>query len=254
MVNPRWSHDRKVAKNYAGIIGVDEAGRGCLAGPVVAGCMILPARFFADGKNRKVTCRINDSKQFDESTREELHHVIKYLIKKKMVFGATGVASVEEIEEHNIVGATCLAMRRAMESASLISDSTWVPCLSDDQDLFDGVTDSGEKWKVMVDGRRMKGLVYQHCGLIKGDTISLAVAMASLLAKVARDRMMKKLCNEFPGYGFSSNKGYGVPVHIEALHKHGPTIHHRPKFLRNLLNESEKEKGRSFEQTQLSLV
>ena len=92
MVNPRWSHDRKVAKNYAGIVGVDEAGRGCLAGPVVAGCVILPAEFFSNGKNRKLTCRINDSKQFNESTREELHQVIQYLINEKKVFGATGMA------------------------------------------------------------------------------------------------------------------------------------------------------------------
>jgi len=253
-VNPRWTHDREVAKNYVGIVGVDEAGRGCLAGPVVAGCVILSAGFFSNGKNRKLTCRINDSKQFNESTREELYQVIQYLIDEKKVFGATGLASVDEIEEYNIVGATCLAMRRAMESASLMSNSTWVPCPHDDQDLFGKATGSVEKWKVLVDGRRMKGLNFRHEGLIKGDSISLAVAMASLLAKVTRDCMMKRLCKEFPGYDFSSNKGYGSPFHIKALQEYGPTNHHRPKFLRNLINQAGQAKGNNLEQTRLSLV
>ena len=122
MPNPRWTYDRKLANGRCGVVGVDEAGRGCLAGPVVAGCVILPTEFFKDPKNRNTVKEINDSKQFHEEKRESLFQRIQQLIESQKIFGATGSASVSEIEEHNIVGATCLAMHRAMELASQRSD------------------------------------------------------------------------------------------------------------------------------------
>ena len=253
MPNPRWTYDRKLAKGRCGVVGVDEAGRGCLAGPVVAGCVILPADFFKDAKNRKTVDEINDSKQFNEEKRESLFQRIQQLIESQKIFGATGSASVSEIEAHNIVGATCLAMQRAMELASQRSDKLWKPVISEGA-LFEDCDHPKNEWAVLVDGKPMKKLSYSHQGLVKGDTLSLAVAMASLLAKVTRDQLMKKLDLEFPDYGFASNKGYGAPVHLQALRNLGPTICHRPRFLRNLLIEEEMESQAEDVQTQLSLI
>ena len=253
MPNPRWTYDRKLAKGRCGVVGVDEAGRGCLAGPVVAGCVILPADFFKDSKNRKTVDQINDSKQFHEEKRETLFLSIQQLIESQKIFGATGSASVFEIEVHNIVGATCLAMQRAMKLASQRSDKLWKPVISEGA-LFEDCDQPKNEWAVLVDGKPMKKLSYSHQGLVKGDTLSLAVAMASLLAKVTRDQLMKKLDLEFPDYGFASNKGYGAPVHLQALTNLGPTIFHRPRFLRNLLTEEEIESPAENIQTQLSLI
>ena len=254
MPNPRLIHDRKLILGYSGVVGVDEAGRGCLAGPVIAGCVILPKEFFRKATNRKWIEKINDSKQFDEANREELFDRIQGSIDDGELFGETGTASVKEIEKHNIVGATCLAMQRAMEDASRKSGELWVPLPHQELGLFCENEEQSQDWQVLVDGRPMKKLVYQHHGLVKGDRISLAVAMASLLAKVTRDRLMRKLNDEFPYYGFSSNKGYGAPLHLEALKKFGPSLHHRPKFLRKLLNEAPSEESCRSGQTRLSLA
>ena len=254
MPNPRWTFDRKLAKGKCGVVGVDEAGRGCLAGPVVAGCVILPAAFFKDSHNRKAVLEINDSKQFKEEKRDSLFMGIQKLIETNKVLGATGSASVNEIEEDNIVGATCLAMRRAMDLAAKQSRGLWSPRKAQ-EDLFAYSKDQqSDEWEVLLDGKPMKKLGLHHLGLVKGDTISLAVAMASLLAKVTRDQLMKKLDAEFPHYEFASNKGYGTPVHLKALSELGPTIHHRPRFLRNLLGEEKMESPVEDAQTQLSLI
>ena len=253
MPNPRWTYDRKLAKGRCGVVGVDEAGRGCLAGPVVAGCVILPAEFVKDAKNRHTVKEINDSKQFHEEKRESLFQRIQQLIESQKIFGATGSASVSEIEEHNIVGATCLAMQRAMEVVSQRSDKLWQPVTSEGA-LFEDCDHPKNEWAVLVDGKPMKKLGYSHQGLVRGDTLSLAVAMASLLAKVTRDQLMKKLDLEYPDYGFASNKGYGAPVHLRALRKLGVTTYHRPRFLRNLLSEEETKSPVKNIQTQLSLI
>lgn len=253
MPNPRWTHDRKLAKTHLGVVGVDEAGRGCLAGPVVAGAVILPCAFFGDAKNRKLTAEMNDSKQFDEKKRESLYSRVLELAENKVLFGATGEASVEEIEEHNIVGATCLAMQRAMDAASCKYAGLWKPVLTSSMELFENNRDQGKDWIVLVDGRPMKKLPYKHAGLVKGDTKSLAIAMASMLAKVSRDRFMRELHNQFPEFGFNSNKGYGAPVHLRGLRECGPSEHHRPRFLRNLLSDT-KNTARNQEQSQLSLL
>jgi ribonuclease HII len=254
MPNPRWTHDRKLVKGVPGVVGVDEAGRGCLAGPVVAGCTILPSSFFADSKNRKAVEKINDSKQFSEMERDILFQEIQSWIDEKKLFGATGSATIEEIEKHNIVGATCLAMQRAMEAASVKSEGLWLPSQTQEVDLFTQDVSKGSQWRVVVDGRSMKRLPIRHMGLIKGDTISLAVAMASLLAKVTRDQGMRQLDQQFPHYGFASNKGYGVPVHLKALEEHGITEHHRPRFLRNIMKEPKILQSNIFEQSRLSLA
>ena len=256
MPNPRWTHDRKLAKKRPGIVGVDEAGRGCLAGPVVAGAVILPGEFFGEAKNRKTTEEMNDSKQFDETKREALYARVMDLAEREALFAGTGQASVEEIESHNIVGATCLAMQRAMDQASSKSKGHWKPVEKSSFNLFEEKEELEEiQWLVMVDGRPMKKLPYRHQGLVKGDTISLAIAMASMLAKVTRDRLMRDLHGKFPDFGFDSNKGYGAPVHLQALQKYGPTEWHRPRFLRNLLgNGGGDQEGGKGGQSQLSFL
>lgn len=253
MVNPRWTYDRKEAKRSQGIVGVDEVGRGCLAGPVVAGVVVLPAEFFLKAGNRKACSEMNDSKQFSEERREELHAVILRLAERGELFWASGESSVEEIESENIVGATCLAMGRAMDEVSSQSKGLWLPVPKSEGDLFSSGGPPGHepRWVVRVDGRPMKRLPYEHEGLVKGDTISVAISMGSLIAKVTRDRMMRKLAGEFPSYDFASNKGYGSPNHLKALKKYGPTVRHRPRFLRNLLSGTEKSKEEDS-QSQLS--
>ena len=255
MPNPRWTHDRKLAKEQLGVVGVDEAGRGCLAGPVVAGAVILPASFFSEASHRKATEEMNDSKQFNEDKREQLYEQVVALAEEQKIFVGTGQASVEEIEEHNIVGATCLAMKRALDKASGDSGGLWQPEKKSSLELFEDKEGDKKKWTVLVDGRPMKKLPYQHDGLVKGDTKSLAIAMASMLAKVTRDRIMRELHTKFPEFGFYSNKGYGAPVHLKALDKHGPTVHHRPRFLRNILHPNMEEPDPiDAEQSQLSLL
>ena len=255
MPNPRWTHDRKLTKEQLGVVGVDEAGRGCLAGPVVAGAVILPAPFFSEAAHRKATEEMNDSKQFNEEKREQLYEGVLALAEKQKIFVGKGQASVEEIEEHNIMGATCLAMKRALNKASECSDGLWRPGEKSSLELFEDKEGDKKKWTVLVDGRPMKKLPYQHDGLVKGDTKSLAIAMASMLAKVTRDRFMRELHTKFPDFGFDSNKGYGAPVHLKALDKYGPTVHHRPRFLRNILSQKMQESDPiDAEQSQLSLL
>lgn len=255
MPNPRWTHDRKLAKEQAGVVGVDEAGRGCLAGPVVAGSVIIPSSFFREPRNRRLTVEMNDSKQFDEAKREQLYDQVMVLAEENKIYTGTGQASVEEIEKHNIVGATCLAMMRSIEKASEASGELWKPEKNSSLELFDENEGNEKGWAVLVDGRAMKKLSFKHNGLVKGDTKSLAIAMASMLAKVTRDRFMRELHHKFPDFGFDANKGYGVPVHLKALDTYGPTVHHRPRFLRNILSvDLNSSASIKVEQSQLSFL
>jgi ribonuclease HII len=177
------------------------------------------------------------------------------LEEKHELYGATGKASVEEIEEFNIVGATCLAMKRAMDGVSDKSDGIWKPLQKSTLGMFEEKDENEKGWAVLVDGRPMKKLPYEHLGLVKGDTISLAIAMASMLAKVTRDRLMRDLHTQFPEFGFNSNKGYGAPIHLRALEQLGPTIHHRPRFLRNILpGNSHPTDSEAVQQSQLSFL
>ncbi len=179
------------------VCGIDEAGRGPLAGPVVAGAVILP-----EG------CRIlylNDSKKLSEKRREELFSEIK----EKAVSWATGVVSPEEIDEINILKATYKAMRQAFEKLSpvpqvLLNDAVTIPGLS-------------------------PALV--QVPIIKGDAKSVSIAAASILAKVTRDHMMAEYDKLYPEYGFAKHKGYGTAAHIATVREHGPCPIHRRSFI-----------------------
>lgn len=184
---------------YDFICGIDEAGRGPLAGPVVAGAVILPRG-----------CRIlyvNDSKQLTEKRREELYDVI---LEKAVAYGI-GYASPERIDEINILQATYEAMREAVgklvpQPGILLNDAVTIP-----------------------------GVEIRQVPIVKGDAKSITIGAASILAKVTRDRLMAEYDKVFPEYGFAANKGYGSGLHIEALKKYGPTPIHRRSFIKNFL-------------------
>lgn len=178
------------------VAGVDEAGRGPLAGPVVAGAVILPD--IVEGLNG-----LNDSKQLTESKRERLFMV---LLECEQVVCSVGLASVEEIDQLNILRATHLAMARAV----------------------DGLTQKADF--CLVDGLPVKGLSVPHRAIVKGDGRSLSIAAASVLAKVTRDRMMIEADIVYPQYGFAKHKGYGTKAHMEALRRYGPCPLHRRSF------------------------
>lgn len=189
------------------IIGVDEAGRGCLAGPVFAGAVIF---------NGKPKIKFGDSKVLSEARREELYSIITSEHR-----WAVGIASVQEIESMNILWAAMLAMKRAVE----------------------GLKVSGGH--VLVDGNRMIPDLeaFSQTAIVEGDRRAQPVSAASIVAKVSRDRFMKELHEKHPQYGFIENKGYGTSFHLEALRIHGHTEHHRVSFRGVLPRTAERKAG-----------
>lgn len=197
---------KKYERQYAScayICGVDEAGRGPLAGPVVAGAVILP-------KDCELLY-INDSKQLSEKKREELYDVIR----KEAVACAVGYASPRRIDEINILQADYEAMRQAISLLGVTPDLL----------LNDAVT--------------IPLVPIRQVPIIKGDAKSISIGAASILAKVTRDRLMVKYDRIYPQYGFASNKGYGSAGHIEALKKYGPSPIHRKSFIGNFIKGNE---------------
>ncbi len=191
-----WRFERKIRPSHVVIVaGVDEVGRGCWAGPVFAAAAILP-----DGFKHKL---LHDSKLLQAEWREELS---AFLCAHPEVRWSVGVASIEEIELHNILRASLLAMRRAV--AGLIS----APELC------------------LIDGNMKAGLECEELTVIDGDAKCPSIAAASVIAKVARDRAMTELAALYPHYGFEKHKGYGTPEHQRALALHGPSTIHRRGF------------------------
>jgi ribonuclease HII len=176
------------------IAGVDEAGIGPLAGPVVAGAVILPR----DCKLRD----LDDSKLLDHITRENLARQIK----ENAIAWATGIADVDEIDHLNIYQAGLLAMRRAIESLKL------------------------PPHYILVDARTIPGCSVEQRGIVCGDRLSASIAAASIIAKTTRDAMMAEFDEKYPGYGFASHKGYSTPVHFQMLQRLGASPIHRRSF------------------------
>ncbi len=198
----RTEQMKQYEKQYAScgyICGIDEVGRGPLAGPVVAGAVILP-------KDCDILY-LNDSKQLSAKKREELYEMIM----EKAVAVGLGSATPQRIDEINILQATYEAMRQAISKLSITPDIL----------LNDAVT--------------IPGVSMEQVPIIKGDAKSISIAAASIVAKVTRDRLMVEYEKEFPGYDFASNKGYGSAEHIAALKKYGPTPIHRKSFIKNFL-------------------
>lgn len=187
-----------LAKGYKSVCGVDEAGRGPLAGPVCAAAIILPEGVIIDG--------VNDSKKLSEKKRESLFDVIR----EQALSYSIAYATVDEIEEINILNATMLAMRRAIDGLDIKADYA------------------------MIDGNKIPPLDIDAECIVKGDAKSMSIACASILAKVSRDRLLYKYAEEYPMYGFDKHKGYGTKVHREAILKYGPCPYHRKSFLKKL--------------------
>ncbi len=185
-------------EGYRVICGCDEAGRGPLAGPVVAAACILPQGLYIEG--------LNDSKKLSEKKREALFDVIK----AEAVAYSIASASVEEIEEINILNASMLAMKRAIEGLSVKADLA------------------------LIDGNVVRGFDIPAVPIIKGDATSPSIAAASILAKVTRDRMLIEYDKDYPEYGFAKHKGYGTKLHTEAIRKYGVLPIHRRSFLKFL--------------------
>lgn len=191
------------SEGYKSVCGVDEAGRGPLAGPVCAAAVILPQKLVIDG--------VNDSKKLSEKKREKLFDEIT----EKAVAYSIAFATVDEIEEMNILNATMLAMKRAVGGLKTPADFA------------------------MIDGNRLPELDIPCRYIVKGDAKSMSIACASILAKVTRDRLLYEYDKAYPLYGFAKHKGYGTKEHREAILKYGPTDIHRLSFLTKILNSDE---------------
>ena len=185
-----------LARGYTVICGVDEAGRGPLAGPVCAAAVILPDHLDLPG--------LTDSKKLTDKKRRELFP----LIQEQAVAYGIGFASEQEIDEINILQATFLAMGRALEQLGVKPDLA------------------------LIDGNREKDFGIPVKTVVKGDSLSANIAAASILAKVTRDDVMVELAQQYPQYGFEIHKGYGTKAHYEALRQHGPSPVHRMTFLK----------------------
>lgn len=198
-MNDLWEIENELYESgYNLICGVDEAGRGPLAGPVYAAAVILPRGCVIDG--------LNDSKKLSEKKREALFDEIT----SKAIAYAIDFATVDEIEEINILNAAMLAMNRAISK------------LAPSPEL------------ALIDGNRNKGISFNSKCVVKGDAKCADIAAASVLAKVSRDRYMLQMADKYPEYKFEKHKGYGTKLHYEALREYGPCEIHRPSFLRKM--------------------
>ncbi|MDX2187505.1 MAG: ribonuclease HII [Opitutaceae bacterium] len=229
--------DLKSLQGFTNLIGVDEAGRGALAGPVVAAAVRVDQEFLEGRWAQTRGGRVNDSKQLSPEEREDLYEEIQLLKSQGMIQAVAGVARVEEIEAFNILGATKLAMRRALEGI-------YPPDAFEQRaepDLFSSIEEVASftprvSCRVLIDGLPLKSFPYPHDGLVHGDGRSFAIAMASIVAKVTRDRLMVACDAEHFGYGFARHKGYGTDDHREALLRLGRCPLHRQTFLRKLMS------------------
>ena len=223
-----WEHDAALCESMPALVGVDEAGRGAFAGPVVAGAVWVGKSFFENAELKRATKPIYDSKALKPAERGRLLDFLSQLQEQKVLRYAPGLATAEEVGVHNVLGATRLAMQRALEALEVsLTPKTANP-------LFDDVQPS--HLHVLVDGRPLRTFPYAHEGLVQGDAKSLVIAMASIVAKVTRDRHMILLAEKYPAYGFDAHKGYGTKSHQEAIIAHGVTPEHRLSFLKKTLD------------------
>ena len=200
---PDYSYE-KAAENsgFKLICGVDEAGRGPLAGPVCAAAVILPDDLEIEG--------LNDSKKLSEKKREQLYDVI---IEKAIAY-SVAYGTLEEIEEKNILNATFLAMNRAIEGLKTVADFA------------------------LIDGNKIPtDIKIPAAAIVKGDAKSMSIAAASILAKVSRDRLLLEYDKKYPQYQFAKHKGYGTKLHTDLIKEFGPSEIHRLSFLKNILGD-----------------
>lgn len=194
-ISDPWHYERIArSRGFVSIAGVDEVGRGPLAGPVVAAAVILPEDFDPEG--------IRDSKRLTPRTRDTLCERIR----AEATAVGIGIVGPQEIDEINILRATCKAMQAALQDLGVAFDF------------------------VLLDGMSVSGLGAESMAIVKGDDKSVSIASASIVAKVTRDRIMCELDERYPEYGFAAHKGYGCKTHLQALDRHGPCPCHRRSF------------------------
>ena len=200
---PDYSYEQAAMQSGFNLIcGVDEAGRGPLAGPVCAAAVILPEDTEIEG--------LNDSKKLTEKKREQLFDIII----EKAVDYSIAYGTLEEIEEHNILNATYFAMNRAINGLEKVDFA-------------------------LIDGNRLpKDIKVPAATIVKGDAKSMSIAAASILAKVSRDRLLLEYDQKYPRYQFAKHKGYGTKLHTDLIKEHGPCEIHRLSFLKNILGEN----------------
>ena len=200
---PDYSYEKAaVTSGFKLICGVDEAGRGPLAGPVCAAAIILPEDLEIPG--------LNDSKKLSEKKREQLYDIIT----EKAIAYCVAFGTLEEIEEKNILQATFLAMNRAIEGLETKADFA------------------------LIDGNKIPdGIKIPAAAIVKGDAKSMSIAAASILAKVSRDRLLMEYDKKYPEYQFAKHKGYGTKLHTDLIKEYGPCEIHRLSFLKNILGE-----------------
>ena len=200
---PDYSYEQAAMQSGFNLIcGVDEAGRGPLAGPVCAAAVILPQGLEIEG--------LNDSKKLTEKKREQLFDIII----EKAVDYSIAYGTLEEIEEHNILNATYFAMNRAINGLEKVDFA-------------------------LIDGNRLpKDIKVPAATIVKGDAKSMSIAAASILAKVSRDRLLLEYDQKYPLYQFAKHKGYGTKLHTDLIKEHGPCEIHRLSFLKNILGEN----------------
>ena len=201
------AYDAQFRMAYGNIGGVDEVGRGPLAGPVVTACVVLPDDFDVLG--------VDDSKKLSLKKREELYEVI---LDKALAVGI-GMCDNQVIDEINILEATKRAMAESIEKADKMLQKR----------------DLGSLDHVLIDAVKLTGISQTQTNIIKGDATSLSIAAASIVAKVTRDRMMMAYAEEYPWYGFESNMGYGTKKHYEGINAHGITPIHRKTLLKGIV-------------------
>ena len=198
-----FSYEKEAHENgFEVVCGVDEAGRGPLAGPVFAAAVILPENYSHE--------ILNDSKKLSEKKRDLVYDDI---IKDAMAW-SVGIATEKEIDDINILNATFLAMKRAVDGLSIKPDLAY------------------------IDGNQYPKTGVKEVTIIKGDSKCMSVAAASIIAKVSRDRFMLKIAEEFPQYQFEKHKGYGTKLHYEMIEQHGVSPVHRKSFLKKILGEN----------------
>lgn len=234
-MNALQAFDRDYAREGCRVIGLDEAGRGALAGPVMAGACVLHGDFFGSAEVLRRSAGVHDSKQLTPAARKEQLAVIDALRAEGVLDYAVGAGSVASIERWNILGATRRAMAEALErlaERASAGDGGWaLPGWEQAEPLFA----ARSRVRILVDGRPLRPFAYAHEGVIGGDGRSLAIAVASIAAKVTRDREMERLAETYPDYGFERHKGYGTADHRERIRKYGPGPVHRPLFVRKVL-------------------
>ncbi len=214
---PSFMHEIQLWQKGYAVIGIDEVGRGCLAGPTYVAAVCFPPLLEKE-QEKLLSLGINDSKKLSPSKREAIYEMLQ----TQQVLSATALSDVDTINQIGIV--------KAVEKAAYSAVEKLYKKMAQ-KDIF-----------LLSDGFLFKGIDYipssQQQAIVKGDSISLSIASASIIAKVERDLYMQQLAPEYPHYAWEKNKGYGTKDHLQALKEHGRCIHHRDLFIRNVLKEN----------------